>query len=260
MQKTTNTQSTGEKNHIRIGFNTRVGNVIRYVTELLNTDKPRSLHFSAIGGAIGSLVNVVEVLRTTTPGLYQVNKISSVSHKQEGDNTNERLSPKLDVTLTLDKPTEQGEGFQTLLKEEERLALLALLNKRLQMRTENRERGGGQSRGGRGFSRGGDRGFQSRGFSSRGGDRGFQSRGGRGFSRGGDRGFSRGGRGGFEGQSSRGGFVQRGRGGFEGQSRGGRGFSNDQGFSRGGRGFQQRGGFEGQSRGGNRGFQQRGGY
>ena len=89
-------------NEIRIGFRSRVRNIVNYATILLNENKFRSLNLSAIGGAIGSLVNAVEVLKINNPGLYQVNKIGTVSYQtvdQQGQVQNQRLYPKLEVVL-----------------------------------------------------------------------------------------------------------------------------------------------------------------
>jgi hypothetical protein len=64
-----NKQQTKEANDVRIGMNTRVGNVIKYCTSILAEKKLRELHFSAVGGAIGTLISVVEVLRIINPGM-----------------------------------------------------------------------------------------------------------------------------------------------------------------------------------------------
>ena len=67
-------------NEIRIGFQSRVRNIINYANVLLKENNYRSINLSAIGGAIGSLVNAVEVIKINNPGLYQVNKIGTVSY------------------------------------------------------------------------------------------------------------------------------------------------------------------------------------
>jgi len=163
-----NRDNTKPLNEIRIGFRSRVRNIVNYAQSLLKENSFRSLHLSAIGGAIGSLVNAVEVLKITNAGLYQVNKIGTVSYQTvdpQGNVQTQRLYPKLDVTLTLDQPTQQGEGYQDRLSEEERTQLFNL-----------------SPRGGRGFSRGGRGGF-SRG--GRGAPRGtFRGNNPRGFNRG----------------------------------------------------------------------------
>ena len=215
-------------NDIRVGMNSRVRNVVRYCNSILNEKKATDLKFSAIGGAIGRLVNVVEVLRIVNPGLHQTNKIGTVMYQtvdQQGHVQSNRNFPKLEVTLALEEPSEKTDGYQAPLPEDERLKLFELFNERPQ-RTS--------FRGGRGQR-----------------DSGF--RGGRG-QRGGFRG-GRGQRGGFRGQS---------RGGFRGQSRGGfRGQSRDFGGQSRGFGGQSRGFGRGNTRGSSRGRvmnRGRGGY
>ncbi len=194
-------------NEIRIGFRSRVRNTVNYANILLKENNFRSLHLSAIGGAIGSLVNAVEVLKINNPGLYQINKIGTVSYQtvdQQGVVQNQRLYPKLEVTLTLDTPKETGEGYQDKLSEEERTNLLALAGERPQRSDDRPQRGRGGPRGRGGF-RGAPRG---RGF--RGGPRGRGFRGGpRGAPRGGPRGAPRGG---FRGGPRGGPRMNRGRG------------------------------------------------
>ena len=237
-------EKTTPKNHIKVGAKTRVSNVIRYVN-MLHKDKEFTEYiFSAVGGAVGSLVNIVEVLKTVNEGFYQNNKINTVSYQTvdtDGKVISERLYPKLEVTLST--KAFSGEGAQDKLSEKERETLLNALNTR---REKRNERGGRGTRGGFRGTRGGFRGESRGGFrgESRGGNRGFSSRGGnRGFSsRGGNRGFS-----------SRGGFSDRGgnRGGYS-QRGGNRGGFSDRGSSRGGNrgGFSQRGGQRGGNRGG----------
>ena len=136
-----------QANDIRIGFRSRVGSVISYCEKLLKENNLRTLNFSAVGGSIGTLVNVVEVLKMTTPGLYQTNRIATISYQsvEEGGNVqNQKLYPKLEVVLTLDKPTTSGEGFQDVLSEEDRKKLLELRDKR---REERQKRGGERGRG-----------------------------------------------------------------------------------------------------------------
>jgi hypothetical protein len=189
------TDSPKEVNDIRIGMNSRVRNVIRYCNFVLNEKKLGELRFSAVGGAIGKLVDAVEVLKIVNPGLYQVNKIATVSYQTvdgQGKTVNQRLYPKLEVLLTTTEPKDRTEGSQTKLDEEERKKLFELLNSRPE-RTERREDDRPRGRGrGRGAPRGGPRGgFRGGRGAPRGGPRGG-FRGGRGAPRGGPRGGSRG--------------------------------------------------------------------
>ena len=156
-------------NDIRVSYSSRIGGIVSYCEKLLKENNMRELNFSAVGGSIGTLVSVVELLKTITPGLYQINRLATISYQsvEEGgksDNQNPRLFPKLEVKLTLDKPAKPTEGFQDKLDEEERKKLLDLHNKRRDDR-RNRPRRRGGFRGRRGGFRGrrGFRGFRGRG-------------------------------------------------------------------------------------------------
>ena len=145
-------------NDIRISFTSRIGGVVSYCEKLLKENNLRELNFSAVGGSIGTLVSVVELLKTITPGLYQINRLATISYQsvEEGGKSeaqNQRLYPKLEVKLTLDKPAKTTEGFQDKLTEEERKKLLDIHTKR----REERRGGFRRSRGFRG-RRGGFRG------------------------------------------------------------------------------------------------------
>jgi len=259
--------SSTPSNLIKVSTQSRVNYIMRFANVLLKERNFREIHFRALGASIGKLVSVVELLKLTTPGLYQVTTIGTVAFQQKETETsqtsNERLYPKLEITLTLDEPKEKGIGFQTKWNEEERKRFLEINEKQRNRTFEER---GGQGRGGfRGGNRGGFRG------GNRGGPRGGSRGGPIGGNRGGFRGQNRGGnrpqqrfndesfnqgqgygrrqvqKGGynedsFQGSSfqgrqqgrfndnsfqgpqrGRGGFGGRGRGGFGGPSRGGRG-------------------------------------
>ena len=158
-------------NDIRVSYSSRIGGIVSYCEKLLKENNMRELNFSAVGGSIGTLVSVVELLKTITPWLYQINRLATISYQsvEEGgksDNQNPRLFPKLEVKLTLDKSAKPTEGFQDKLDEEERKKLLDLHNKRRDDR-RNRPRRRGGFRGRRGGFRG-RRGFRGRGFRGRG--------------------------------------------------------------------------------------------
>ena len=148
-------------NDIRVSFNSRIGGIVSYCEKLLKENNLRELNFSAVGGSIGTLVSVVELLKTITPGLYQINRLATISYQsvEEGgksETQNQRLYPKLEVKLTLDKPSKTTEGFQGKLDEEERKKLFDLHEKR----KDERRRGGFRRRGFRGRGRRG--GFRGR--------------------------------------------------------------------------------------------------
>ena len=158
-------------NNIRVSFNSRIGGIVSYCEKLLKENNIRELNFSAVGGSIGTLVSVVELLKIITPGFYQINRLATISYQsvEEGgksETQNQRLYPKLEVILTLDKPAKTTEGFQDKLDEEERKKLLDLHNK-IKEERRNRPRRRGGFRGRRGGFRGrrgrrGRRGFGRR--------------------------------------------------------------------------------------------------
>ena len=171
-----------QANDIRIGFNSRINGIVNYCQKLLKENNMRELNFSAVGGSIGILVTAVEVLKALEPGLHQVNRFATISYQsvEEGKKSevqNQRLYPKLEVKLTLDKPSKTGEGYQEPLKEDERKTLLDIQSKRRQGRGPRR----GPPRRGRGGFRGRRPGFRGRrgGFRGRGRGRPNFGRGGR---------------------------------------------------------------------------------
>ena len=159
-------KSKKQVNDIRVSFNSRIGGIVSYCEKLLKENNIRELNFSAVGGSIGTLVSVVELLKTITPGFYQVNRLATISYQsvEEGgksETQNQRLYPKLEVKLTLDKPAQITEGFQDKMNVEERKKLLDLHNKRREER-RNRPRRRGGFRGRRGGFRGRRGGFRGR--------------------------------------------------------------------------------------------------
>ena len=148
-------------NDIRVSFSSRIGGGVSYCEKLLKENNIRELNFSAVGGSIGTLVSVVELLKTITPGLYQINRLATISYQsvEEGgksESQNPRLYPKLEVKLALDKPAKTNEGFQDKLDEDERKKLLDIHLKRRDERRNRgfRRRGRGGFRGRRGGFRG----------------------------------------------------------------------------------------------------------
>ena len=199
-------------NDIRVSFNSRIGGIVSYCERLLKEEKMRELNFSAVGGSIGTLVSVVELLKTITPGFYQINRFATISYQsvEEGgksESQNQRLYPKLEVKLTLDKPAKTTEGFQDALSEEERKKLLDIHLKRRDERRRGGFRGRRPFRGRRGGFRG------RRPFRGRwGGFRGRPPMRGRRIMRGRGRGRGLRGRGGRPPMNGRGGSAPRARG------------------------------------------------
>ena len=103
--------------NIRIDLNTKRKIVISYCKNVLNSNNCKGLNLSAVGGSIGKLIEIVETLKMIISGLYQVNRLTSVAYLPVGNNNGEvnnvakRLYPKMEVKLTLEKPTVLTEGI-----------------------------------------------------------------------------------------------------------------------------------------------------
>merc|ERR1712151_393176 len=177
-------------NHIKVSFRSSCRSFVNYAEKVLKEHNMRVLQFTAIGGAIGNLVRVVEILKVLHPGLYQTNTIGTVVHQtlENQKSVNERLYPKFEVEMSLDAPTKTTEGSQDRITEELRKAIenFKATAKPRERAPRGRGRGRGAPRGrGRGRGRGG------RGAPRGRGGRGAP-RGGRGAPRGGPRGAPRG--------------------------------------------------------------------
>ena len=214
------TENKKADNDIRIGMKSRQRYVIKYASSIMKEKNYKELKFSAVGGSIGKLLDIVEVLKILIPGLYQQNRITSVAYQTVDSNStilNQRLYPKLEVILSTEEFKNKNEGTQDKLDEKTRKDLEEVMQKRKEEREKNgdrRQRGRGRGR--RPGFRGRRRGFRGRG-SRRGGFRGRGRGGPRGTARGRGRGRGQGGRGqgqGGRGQGQRGApKVNRGRGG-----------------------------------------------
>ena len=113
-EKKTTSNSQKEANDIRIGMNTRVSNVVRYCNGILKEKTYKTLKFSAVGGAIGKLVSAVEIVKIVNSGLYQSNKLATVSYKPADD-----LEEEEDSVVDLEVEEEVSEVGEEDLEEEE---------------------------------------------------------------------------------------------------------------------------------------------
>ena len=158
------------ENDIRISMNSRPRYVIKYALSILKEKNFKELVFSAVGGSIGRLLEIVEVLKIKIPdGVYQQNRITSVAYQTVDSNSkvlNQRLYPKLEVTLSTVELKTKNEGTQEKLDEKQRKEIEKIMDERKEQREKNRgRRGRGGFRGRRGGFRGrrGRGGFRARG-------------------------------------------------------------------------------------------------
>ena len=185
--------SKKEPNDIRIGITSRPRNVIKYSTSVMDELKLTELKFSAVGGSIGILLDIVEVLKILKPGLYQQNRITSVAYQTVDSNQTlltQKLYPKLEVILSKEEPKVKTEGYQGQLDEKDRKQIETIMNKRKEEREKNagtkRQEQRGRGRGGPRIGRRG--GFRGRTRGRGRGPEGRPRRGGRGGPRGTPRG------------------------------------------------------------------------
>ena len=122
-------------NNIKIGFKSNSKAIISLCQKYFKEKIFNEIHLSAVGGSIGNLVTIAEVLKILVPDLYQQNRISTVTYQSIEQGTelkelvNNKLYPKFDVTLSLEKPKNENEGFQNKLTEDERKKILDIQSK-----------------------------------------------------------------------------------------------------------------------------------
>ena len=122
-------------NNIKIGFKSNSKAIISLCQKYFKEKIFNEIHLSAVGGSIGNLVTIAEIVKILVPDLYQQNRISTVTYQSVEEGTelkelaNQKLFPKFDITFSLEKPKEQNEGFQDKLTEEERKKILDVQSK-----------------------------------------------------------------------------------------------------------------------------------
>ena len=126
-------------NEIRVGNKTKPKDLIAQCEKLLNEDKLKEIHLTAVGNSIGDLIIAVEILKSSNPGLNQQTIFSTIGPRtpknankdkeKEKDKVNEKpqkLYPHLEVVLSCEK-LEMKEAPK--LTEEERKILIDTLDK-----------------------------------------------------------------------------------------------------------------------------------
>ena len=98
-----------QANDIRVRLNSRISGIINYSQRLLKENNLRELTFSAVGGSIGTLVTAVEVLKSLIPGIYQVNRLATISYQsvEEGKKETFDWEDMCDVRIPIPDITEE---------------------------------------------------------------------------------------------------------------------------------------------------------
>ena len=125
-------ESNLEVKEIRVGFNIRIKNIINYSIEQMKNTQIKELKFSAVGGSIGKLIEIIETLKVFLPGIYQQNRLSTVAYmpiNNKNDESSYNLYPKLEIRLLKNEPQIKNEGYQGSLPEENRKIIETIFNK-----------------------------------------------------------------------------------------------------------------------------------
>ena len=123
-------------NEIRVGNRSKPKDLISQCEKLLKEDKLKEIHLTAVGNSIADLIIAVEILKSSNPGLFQENILSTIgprspknSNNKEKEKENEKpqkLYPHLEIVLSCEK-IELKEAPK--MTEEERKILLDTLDK-----------------------------------------------------------------------------------------------------------------------------------
>lgn len=129
--KITMSEDKKVSNEIRIGFKTKPKEIISQCEKILQEDKAKDVHLSAVSTSIGDLVIAVEILKIKFPGLFQKNIFSTISprsseKKNKPETTIQRLFPRLEIILSKEKPKEEKEESKVISEEEKKILIETL--------------------------------------------------------------------------------------------------------------------------------------
>ena len=118
-------------NEIRLGFKTKPKEILSQCEKILQEDKAKDVHLSAVSTSIGDLVIAVEILKIKIPGLFQKNIFSTIApRKSEKKNKPEasaqKLFPRLEIVLSKEKPKEEKEESKVISEEESKILIETL--------------------------------------------------------------------------------------------------------------------------------------
>jgi len=132
-------------NEIRVGLRTKPKDVISQCPKLINEEKVKELHLSAVGNTIGNLVVAVEIDRSIFPDFpdfYQSIEFSTIPARVNGkdkdkkpDTKPQKLYPRQEIILS----SEKKEGSKFTVTEEEEKILIDTLEKQKEAFTKIRK-------------------------------------------------------------------------------------------------------------------------
>lgn len=143
-------------NEIRIGFRSKIKQIINKFEKLLKEEKVKDLHLSAVGNSIGNLTITSEILKSLHPELFQKSIFSAISLSDEKNKDKnkgqkiEKLFPRLEIIFMTEKPQGKKEEVKSITEEERKTLIdtydsqkkVFLKNRRFRRRPLNNRRWG----------------------------------------------------------------------------------------------------------------------
>ena len=147
-------ESKAITNEVRIGFRSKIKQIISQCEKLLKEEKVKDLHLSAVGNSIGNLAIASEILKSLHPELFQKSVFSAISLPNEKNKDKnqtqkaEKLFPRLEIIFTIEKPKEKKEEVKPITEEERKTLIetydnqknVFLKNRRFRRRPFNNNR------------------------------------------------------------------------------------------------------------------------
>ena len=123
----------------RIGLKSKPKEIITQCEKLLKDEKVKDLHLSGVGTSIGELISIVAVLKSIYPKLYTKSLFSVIPGRTTDKNKdkkedkkeepkNQKLYPRLEITVSNEKIVDKDEN-SVKLSEEEKTTLIDTLGK-----------------------------------------------------------------------------------------------------------------------------------
>ena len=102
-------------NEIKISENTDVHESIDFISDLFLKHNYNTIYISGLNKAIKKVVLITEIIKSKIPGLHQITNTNSLESKKNEENDDNKLIPRLSITLTFIEPSEDEKknlGYQ----------------------------------------------------------------------------------------------------------------------------------------------------
>ena len=99
-------------NEIKISENTDVHESINFITDLFLKHNYNTI---GLNKAIKKVVLITEIIKSKIPGLHQITNINSLENKKDEEIDDNKIIPRLSITLTFIEPSEEEKkdlGYQ----------------------------------------------------------------------------------------------------------------------------------------------------